>query len=143
MATNGEKMIELVRARSFWGVPEGAAGLCTVQDEEGRERLRLGFDAHRDAIAVIGYEAAPETGADVCAALAALCGLALDQPVLTAYNDLDETALAAALSDDGTVDEVNRPAVALAVAMLREAIRVYARAYAEKKARGEEWHGNR
>ena len=41
MATNGEKMIELVRARSFWGVPEGAAGLCTVQDEEGRERLRL------------------------------------------------------------------------------------------------------
>ena len=135
MATNGEKMIELVRARSFWGVPEEAAGLCTVQDEEGLERLRLGFDAHRDAIAVIGYEAAPETGADVCAALAA--------PVMTAYNDLDEAVLAAALSDDGTVDEVNRPAVALAVAMLREAIRVYARAYAEKKARGEEWHGNR
>ena len=63
--------------------------------------------------------------------------------MMTAYNDLDEAVLAAALSDDGTVDEVNRPAVALAVAMLREAIRVYARAYAEKKARGEEWHGNR
>ena len=54
MATNGEKMIELVRARSFWGVPEGAAGLCTVQDEEGRERLRVGFDGDREGIAVMG-----------------------------------------------------------------------------------------
>ena len=30
MAANGEKMIELVRVRSFWCVPEGAAGLCTM-----------------------------------------------------------------------------------------------------------------
>ena len=141
MATNGEKMIELVRARSFWGVPEEAAGLCTVQDEEGRERLRLGFDAHRDAIAVIGYEAAPETGADVCAALAALCSLAVNSPVMTAYN-LKAEDLAAELSDDGQVDEANRTALNIAIAMFKEAARMYARVYTQKKAQGEEWHGN-
>ena len=141
MSTNAEKMIDLVRTWTCYGVPKNATGLCIVRDEHGEEHLKLGFDAHRDCITAIGYEASPETGVDVCASLAALCLLALNQPVMTAYN-LSEADLCAGLSDNGSVDEANRPAIKLAMTMLREAIRVYANTYTEKNAQGEDWHGN-
>lgn len=141
MATNAQKMIELIQARTAYGVPENAPGLCIVQDEDGSTALRLGFDAHRDYITAIGYEAAPEVRADLCAALAALCTLAADKPVMTAYN-LTEADLARALSDDGSVDEENESAVSIAVAMLHQAAAAYAQIYVEKKSQGEEWHGN-
>ena len=141
MATDAEKMIRLVRERCGYGVPENAPGVCTVKDEDGTEKIKLGFDAHRDYITAIGYEAAPEIRADLCAAPAALCSLADQKPVMTAYN-LTVEELAGELSDDGQVDEENRPALSLAVAMLKEAAKVYSLIYNEKKAKGEEWHGN-
>ena len=119
MATDVKKMIRLVQERTAYGVPEKAPGVCTMQDEDGKPMIRLGFDAHRDCIAVIGYEAAPEVSVDICAALAALCGLALNRPVMAA-SSLTAEDLAAELSDDGKVDEENRMALDAAIAMFRE-----------------------
>lgn len=141
MATNAEKMIQLVRDRVAYGVKENAPGICIVKDEDGNEMLKLGFDAHRDYITVIGYEAAPEVSVDICASLAALCTLAGDKPVMAAYN-LTREDLERELSDDGTVDEANGFAISLAMSMLKEALKVYSSLYNEKKAQGEEWHGN-
>ena len=141
MATDVKKMIRLVQERTAYGVPEKAPGVCTMQDEDGKPMIRLGFDAHRDCIAVIGYEAAPEVSVDICAALAALCGLTLNRPVMAA-SSLTAEDLAAELSDDGKVDEENRMALDAAIAMFKEAVRMYAKVYTEKKAQGIEWHGN-
>ena len=141
MATDAEKMIRLIQDRTGWGVPENAPGVCTIQDEDGSAMIRLGFDAHRDYITVIGYEAAPQVSADICAALAALCTIAVNKPVMAAYN-LKSEDLAAELSDDGHMDAENQVAVELAMAALKEAVKVYAKIYTDKKAEGEEWHGN-
>lgn len=141
MATDAGKMIKLVQERCAYGVPNKASGVCSMQDEHGTEMMKLGFDTHRDYITEIGYEAAPEIRIDLCAALAAICTLALHKPVMTAYT-LNENDLAGELSDDGTVDEENKMALSLAVAMLKEAVNVYSNTYVEKKAQGEEWHGN-
>ena len=96
MATDAKKMIRLVQERTAYGVPKDAPGVCTMQDEDGNPRIKLGFDAHRDYITVMGYEAAPEVSVDICAALAALCGLAVNNPVMTARS-LTEEDLAAEL----------------------------------------------
>ncbi len=141
MATNGEKMIQLVKDRVGYGLPSNPPGFCVVRDDSGKDMLKLGFDAHRDFISVIGYEAADEVSVDICAALAALCKLAEKKPVMTAYT-LTEADLILELSDDGELDPVNQMAVSLAMAMLKEAILVYSKVYAEKKASGVEWHGN-
>ena len=141
MATDAKKMIRLVQERTGYGVPENAPGVCVMQDEEGNPKIKLGFDAHRDCITVMGYEAAPEVSVDICAALAALCSLAVNSPVMPAYN-LKAEDLAAELSDDGQVDEANRTALNIAIAMFKEAAPMYARVYTQKKAQGEEWHGN-
>ena len=141
MATDAKKMIRLVQERMAYGVPKDAPGVCTMQDEDGNPRIKLGFDAHRDYITVMGYEAAPEVSVDICAALAALCGLAVNNPVMTARS-LTEEDLAAELSDNGQIDSESRPALSIAIAMFREAVRMYAKTYTEKKAQGEEWHGN-
>lgn len=141
MATDAGKMVKLVQERTAYGVPKKASGICSVQDEHGTVMLKLGFDAHRDYITDIGYEAELEISIDLCAALAALCTLALHKPVMTAYT-LTEQDLADELSDDGHVDEENKMAVSLAVTMLKEAANVYANTYVEKKTQGEEWHGN-
>ena len=133
MATDAKKMIRLVQERMAYGVPKDAPGVCTMQDEDGNPRIKLGFDAHRDYITVMGYEAAPEVSVDICAAL--------NNPVMTARS-LTEEDLAAELSDDGQIDPENRPALSIAIAMFREAVRMYAKTYTEKKAQGEEWHGN-
>ena len=132
MATDAKKMIRLVQERTAYGVPKDAPGVCTMQDEDGNPRIKLGFDAHRDYITVMGYEAAPEVSVDICAALAALCGLAVNNPVMTARS-LTEEDLAAELSDNGQIDPENRPALSIAIAMFREAVRMYAKTYTEKK----------
>ena len=55
MATDAKKMIRLVQERTAYGVPKDAPGVCTMQDEDGNPRIKLGFDAHRDYITVMGY----------------------------------------------------------------------------------------
>lgn len=132
MATDSEKMVKLIRERTRQGVPSEPAGEAKVQDESGDTMLRFGFSLHRDIITDAGYEAAPEVVIDIAATVAAMCGKIIDLKVMEAalLTPLDLEAL---VSDDGSVDEENKPAVALSYMLLREALKEYSRKRNEER----------
>ena len=43
MATDAKKMLRLVQERTAYGVPKDAPGVCTMQDEDGNPRIKLGL----------------------------------------------------------------------------------------------------
>lgn len=122
MATDAEKMIRLIRDRIAAGVPENAEARAEVKDESDRVRIRFGFTTYRDIIQEAGYEADDDTALDVAACLAALAdkieGMKVMEAALLSPADVE-----ALVSDDGEVDEENKPAAALAYVVLAEALK--------------------
>lgn len=132
MATNVDKVFDLVKRGADLKLPEQPQGSCVIRDEDGKDRIRFGFTTHREIIREVGYEADPEVSADVAAAVAAMTELVKDKKVMEAWL-ITPQAIAEKLSDDGNVDPENEPAVQIALALLKESLRTYSSYYSANK----------
>ena len=132
MATNVKQMLQLIQDRTCAVLPSEIQGESCMKDENGEDLLRLGIAVQRDIILSAGYEAAPDIPADTAACLAAVCTLMANRTIASAFL-LTAADIASSLSDNGELDEANRPAAAIAALMARECLRNYSFHYNEAR----------
>lgn len=132
MATNAEKMIQLVREGVDYPLPEEPMGKSVIRDEDGKDRITFGFNTKREILREVGYQADPEIAVDVVAAIVAVTKLVKDRKTMEAWLVTKEE-IAGELSDDGQVDQENQIAVELAYLLLKEALKEYSVYYTEHK----------
>lgn len=111
--------------------PEQPAAESLIQDESGREFIRLGIGVHKDVIVEIGFRSDPELPEGVPAAMRAMLALAKDKAIMAA-----SLIRAADIAKGLDAAEPETPKyAAIAELMLHECLRNYSMNY--NKARAE------
>ena len=132
MATDVNRVVELIRSGDACRIPENPMGKAVLRDESGKDHISLGFVTKREIIRDIGFDADENAAADIVAAMSAVVKLVKDKKVMEAWL-LTAKDIEAELSDDGNVDEVNRVAVGIAEMMLKESLKTYSSYYISHK----------
>ena len=135
MATDMQKMLRLVTEQTGVGRIEDPDAESVMQDESGREYLRLEMRVHRDIVKEARYVADGEVNVNVAAAMAAVTQIAQGKAIMVATL-IKPADIEKELSDGSGLDEEDRPAVAAAAVMLHECLRNYSMRYnARRKER--------
>lgn len=113
------------------GYPETPAAASVMQDESGRELIRLGIGVKKDIIVEIGFKTDPELPDGVNEAMSAISQAAKDKAIMAA-----SLVKAADILPQLSAQDPESPKYAsIAELMLRECLRNYSMSY--NKAREE------